>query len=94
VPLQCGGAPLVAFLEAGALRAVSLAPDGPSRPETLRGVPAERVADVGLGAHGLLVALAPDGAGQIVRVNAQCKLEAGWAFVDSVRIPPFLAAPR
>jgi hypothetical protein len=69
VPLQCGGAPLMAFLDASALHAVALTPAGPGAPETLRGVPAAHVANVALGAHGLLVGLTPDGAGQIVPVN-------------------------
>jgi hypothetical protein len=89
IPLGgCGGAAHVAFVESGALRSVALTPDGvKAKPETLRGVAVERVADVGLGEDGLLVGIHPDGSGQIVSLNANCKLTAGWEFVDSVRPP-------
>ncbi|KIP12195.1 hypothetical protein PHLGIDRAFT_62449 [Phlebiopsis gigantea 11061_1 CR5-6] len=74
----------VVWLEAGQVRSVGLAPDLKEKPTNVKGAVYHEIIDVGLGDHGMFVALKEDGSGRLMRLNdAGLGLKVIWEFADS-----------
>lgn len=75
----------VVWLEAGQVKSVGLAPDLKDKPTNVKGAVYNEIINVGLGDHGMFVALKEDGSGRLMRLNDEgLGLKVIWEFVDSV----------
>jgi hypothetical protein len=77
--------PRIVWLEAGAIRSVSLVPNLTENPALVQGSAYSRIVDIGLQRKGLFVALNTDNTGRVLRLDAdKAGLKVIWEFDDSV----------
>lgn len=76
----------VTWLEGGQIKSFKLTPDLKEKPTSIKGAAYHEVINVGLGDHGLFVALKEDGSGRLIKLNDEgTGLKVIWEFADSVR---------
>ena len=87
--------PRVVWLEAGAIRSVSLVPYLTEKPSSVKGSTYSKIVDIGLQSKGHFIALNTDDTGQIFTLDANnVGLKAIWVFADSVSVCPELHLPN
>ena len=79
--------PRVVWLEAGAIRSVSLVPYLSEKPTSVKGSTYSKIIDIGLQSKGYFIALNTDDIGQVLTLDANnAGLKAIWVFADSVSV--------
>jgi len=77
--------PRIVWLEAGAIRSVSLVPQLTDKPTLVKGSEYRKIIDIGLESKGYFVALKTDDTGRVLRFDAERGiLEVIWEFGNSV----------
>jgi hypothetical protein len=81
--------PRIVWLEAGAIRSVSLVPRLTDKPTSAEGSEYGKIINVGLESKGYFVALKTDDTSRVLRLDTEKGiLEVIWEFVDSVSVHP------
>jgi hypothetical protein len=81
--------PRVVWLEAGAIRSVSLAPYLTEKPTFVKGSTYSKIVDIGLQSKGHFIVLNTDDTAQLLTLDANnAGLKVIWVFADSVSVCP------